>query len=127
MIAELSAVVPVYNEEQGVGSSLRGLEAALAASGVRHEIVVVDDGSSDRTGEILARLDGPRVVRNATNRGYGATVKRGIREAAHEWILITDGDASYPASNLPRLLAAPGDADMVVGARAIDAIDNPAS
>ena len=126
MISELSAVVPVYNEEEGIETSLRSLREALAASRLRHEIVVVDDGSTDRTPEILARLDGLRVVAHPANRGYGASVKRGIREAACTWILITDGDDSYPAANLDRLLPALDSADMVVGARALDAIPNPA-
>ena len=127
MIRELTAVVPAYNEEHGVEASLRDLRDALAASGLRHEIVVVNDGSTDRTGEILARLDGLRVIEHPDNQGYGAAVKQGVREAVHDWILITDGDASYPASNLPRLLSAIGDNDMAVGARALDAIPNPAS
>ncbi len=127
MISELSAVVPVYNEEEGLEVSLQTLREALAASGLRHEIVVVDDGSTDRTSEILNRLDGLRLVEHVANRGYGATIKRGIHEAAYEWILITDGDDSYPASNLARLLPALDGTDMVVGARALDEISNPAS
>src|SRR6185369_4581442 len=90
-------------------------QAAAALSAV--DIVVVDDGSTDRTAEV-ARLAGARVIRHPHNIGYGRSLKDGISAAHHDAIAITDGDATYPPEDLPRLLDAMSRGfDMVVGAR----------
>ena len=81
-----------------------------------YEIVIVDDGSADRTGDV-ARGTGARVIQHRQNRGYGEALKTGIRHATYERIAIIDADGSYPASEIPRLAAMLDDAEMVVGAR----------
>jgi glycosyltransferase involved in cell wall biosynthesis len=80
------------------------------------EILVVDDGSKDRTAE-QARATGVRVVQHRQNRGYGEALKTGIRHARFECIAIIDADGSYPPEEIPRLAALLDDAEMVVGAR----------
>ena len=80
------------------------------------EILVVDDGSKDRTAE-EARATGVRVVQHRQNRGYGEALKTGIRHARFERIAIIDADGSYPPQEIPRLAALLDDAEMVVGAR----------
>lgn len=117
----LTIIVPVYNEE----TSVRGTFDAL--SRVRHqidapvEIVFVDDGSDDGTGELLDKLAGEnvRVIRHRQNRGYGAALKTGVRAASGEYVGITDADGTYPNERFPEFLAVAreGDFDMVVGAR----------
>ena len=85
------------------------LEAELPRIAERHEIVVVDDGSRDRTGEIADRLAAanPRlkVVHHPVNRGYGAAVISGIRACNEPWIVLCDGDGQFEASDLARLAA----------------------
>lgn len=90
---------------------------ALNALALPGEILVMDDGSADRTAEVAA-AHGARVIRRAANAGYGRTVKDGIGEAAHDVIVVTDADGTYPLEQIPALLEMfAGGYDMVVGAR----------
>ncbi|MFI5320528.1 MAG: glycosyltransferase family 2 protein [Myxococcota bacterium] len=109
-----SVVIPAFNEERGIVPTLRELRETLR--GLDYEIIVVDDGSRDRTAE-LARAEGVTVVQQPLNRGYGASLKTGIRRATHDVIVITDADGTYPASAIPALVAGCDVYEMVVGAR----------
>jgi len=91
-------------------------EAELKDSGVDFEYVIVDDGSTDGSGEIPMR-PGMQVVRHEFNRGYGAALKSGIRAATHDWILIIDADGTYPVNRIPDLVREAEKCDMAVGAR----------
>jgi glycosyltransferase involved in cell wall biosynthesis len=112
----LTVIIPAYNEQDGIVEVIRWIRSALDSSGLRYEVLVVDDGSEDRTYE-LAESTGARVMRHHANRGYGEALKTGIRHAAHEWIAIIDADGSYPADQIPPLARGLERADMVVGAR----------
>ncbi len=125
---ELSVVIPCFNEEQGVDETLSALFAALDDAARPYEIICVDDGSSDGTPRELERFgDRIRVLRNDTNKGYGASLKRGFRAARGAAICIVDADGSYPVTDIPRLYAAlrDGSFDMVVGARTGDKVSLP--
>lgn len=114
----LSMVVPVYNEENSVEQVLEKLLDVLNRLNRPTDLIVVDDGSTDGTSEVLKRLgDQIRVIRHTVNRGYGAALKTGIHNAAHSLIAITDADGTYPNEDLPLLLADMDTHDMVVGAR----------
>jgi len=113
---ELTVVVPAYNEEGSLGDEIDRLHATLAAAGLRYELIVVDDGSVDRTAEI-AESRRCTVLRHARIRGYGAALKRGIAAARAPWVVIIDADATYPAAAIPGLWARRDEADMVVAAR----------
>jgi glycosyltransferase involved in cell wall biosynthesis len=112
----ISVVIPAYNEELAVGNVVRELRDLFAREGVTAEIIVVDDGSTDGTGQAAAAA-GARVLRNRSNRGYGASLKIGIVAAGHEIIVITDADGTYPSQYIPEMLDQMEHADMVVGAR----------
>lgn len=120
---DLSVVIPAYNEAAGIGPTLCELGRVLTASGVEHELVVVDDGSQDGTAEAVRGLakDLPqlRLVRHPVNRGYGAALKTGIRAASSRVVAITDADGTYPGEALPQLFRTlvETEAEMVVGAR----------
>jgi glycosyltransferase involved in cell wall biosynthesis len=88
----------------------------LESLAVPFEIIVVNDGSSDRTGA-LAAATGVKVIDHPTNRGYGASLKSGIRASRHAWLAITDADGTYPIEDLARLVRECGSHDMVVGSR----------
>jgi glycosyltransferase involved in cell wall biosynthesis len=113
----VSVVIPAYNEEASIGSGVEEVRKAMDDSGRPYEIIVVDDGSSDRTGEIAAALSGIRLLTQPMNRGYGAALKAGIKVAKYQTIVITDADGTYPADQLPKMLEIGKDYDMVVGAR----------
>jgi len=116
----VSVVIPAFNEEKTIGGVVEEVRRQLDRAGLEHEIIVVDDGSS---GVALAK--GAHVIHHRRNRGYGASLKTGIRAARHEVILITDADGTYPAHVIPDLLARLRGADMVVGARVSDNVHIP--
>jgi glycosyltransferase involved in cell wall biosynthesis len=122
-MAELSIVIPAFNEADGIGPVLTRLASVLAGSGLSHEILVVDDGSSDGTARaveaLLGTLPSVRLLAHEHNRGYGASLKTGILAASAPVIAITDADGTYPNERIPELYRTlvTRRADMVVGAR----------
>ena len=112
----LSVVIPAYNEEGAVRETIDDVHRVLSEAGVEFEVIVVDDGSTDATLEV-ARNTQAKVLMNQVNSGYGATLKRGVRDAKHEYIAILDADGTYPARYLPEMLELCRDQDMVVGDR----------
>jgi len=118
----LSVVIPAYNEEAGIQAVLRRVldtRPRLAAEGLDLELIVVDDGSRDRTAEIVAATPGARLIRHRTNGGYGAALKTGFAAARGEWIGFLDADGTYPPEHFPELCRAAlaQDADIVIGSR----------
>ena len=114
--AGLSVIIPAFNEEASIGTTIEQVRQVLADIPGEHEIIVVDDGSSDHTVDI-ARHSGTKVVCHPVNRGYGAALKTGIRLAQRQWIGIVDADGTYPVADIEKLWAYTSDYDMVVGAR----------
>ncbi len=113
MSSSYSVIVPALNEEAGIAAVLDRLNALSP----RPEIIVVDDGSTDRTGEI-ARGKGATVLRHPAAGGYGRSLKDGIKAATNDIVMITDADGTYPVERLPEFLALiERGFDMVVGAR----------
>jgi glycosyltransferase involved in cell wall biosynthesis len=123
----ISIVVPAYNEERRLPSTIDALVAYLAGRGFAFaEIVIVDDGSTDATAALVERrrAENPsiRLLRNPGNRGKGYSVRHGMLEAAGEWILFTDADLSAPIEELDKLETAAGGerAEVAIGSRALD-------
>jgi glycosyltransferase involved in cell wall biosynthesis len=114
----ISFVIPALDERDAIEDTVRRAQGVLEAGGfAEYEVVVVDDGSSDGTGE-LAQAAGARVLRHPHNVGYGRSLKDGIVAARYDTIVISDADGSYPVEAVPDLLKAYQDGfDMVVGAR----------
>lgn len=120
----VSVVIPAFNEEGAVAAEVESIRAVLSERGMPHEVVVVDDGSSDETAEEAARA-GARVVRHTENRGYGSALKTGIRVATYDAVVITDADGTYPPEEIPFLVAQLESADMVIGARVGESVHIP--
>jgi glycosyltransferase involved in cell wall biosynthesis len=114
----ISVVIPAFNEERAVRATVESVRAILAKIDAGNaEVIVVDDGSSDRTAE-EAEGAGARVIRKPQNIGYGHSLKIGIAAAKNDTIVITDADGTYPAESIPDLLAQYRKGfDMVVGSR----------
>ncbi len=116
----LSLILPVYNEVQAIRIVLEKLLIVLDGIEDPVELIVVDDGSTDGTADILENFSHRiKIFRHPINRGYGATLKTGIRHAAYPLIAITDADGTYPNEQIPKLvhIFVEGNFDMVVGAR----------
>lgn len=110
---QTSVVIPAFNEADGIADVVSG----LLGSAAWHEILVVDDGSTDAT-SAAAQAAGARVIRHPYNKGNGASVKSGIREATGEYVLIIDADGQHEPADATRLVSRLGDYDLVIGARA---------
>lgn len=113
----LSIIVPAYNEQDNLPPFLTELQSYLCHHRPEHEIVVVNDGSTDRTAEVLGSFPGIRVVHHIRNKGYGAALKTGIRQAAGELVLTMDSDGQHNPQDIALLLAQIDRYDMVVGER----------
>jgi glycosyltransferase involved in cell wall biosynthesis len=118
----LSVVIPAYNEENGIEEISRrvlGVKEALQEVGVDQlELIVVDDGSRDRTAEIAGAIDGVRLIKHAKNRGYGGALKTGFSRASGELIGFLDADGTYPPEYFPQLcVKALNGSELVIGSR----------
>jgi glycosyltransferase involved in cell wall biosynthesis len=118
----VSVVIPAYNEEGGLTDVVKGLRSRLETCGRLFEIIVVDDGSQDRTLDVARGLD-VTLVSHETNRRYGAALKTGIHAARGEHILICDAEGTYPPESIPELLWHADNHDMVVAARTGGSVD----
>ncbi len=117
----ISVLIPVFNEKEAIEETIALAHDVFTKMGEDFEILVINDGSTDGTDAILANSQKPNVhvLTHPINRGYGASMKTGIRRAKGDLLAITDADGTYPIADFPKLLSAmqESDADMVVGAR----------
>lgn len=123
-VPNLSIVIPSYNEELRLPVTLERIAAFLPDLGADTEILVVDDGSKDRTAEVAESfrkaLPSLRVLSNDVNRGKGYSVRHGMVEARGRNVLFTDADLSAPIEETPKLLEALKTYDVAIGSRALD-------
>ena len=122
----LSVVIPAYNEENGIAQIIRrvlGVQDDLALVGIHQlEVLVVDDGSRDRTAQVAGGIEGVRLIRHTHNQGYGAALKTGFRLAQGDLIGFLDADGTYPPEYFPRLCeVALNGAELAIGSRMADA------
>lgn len=118
----LSVVIPAYNEEDGIteiATRVLSVEPALKKAGInRLELLVVDDGSRDRTAEVASGIKGVTLIRHPKNKGYGAALKTGFSQAKGELIGFLDADGTYPPEYFPKLCeSALNGSDLVIGSR----------
>ena len=120
---KLSVFFPAFNEEQSIEITVRRALGILRGLGKveEFEIIVVNDGSTDRTGEIVDRLvtkiSEVRAVHHQANRGYGGALKTGFKEAQFEWVAFTDSDGQFDFSEVTKFLDKTDEADLVLGYR----------
>jgi glycosyltransferase involved in cell wall biosynthesis len=120
-LAGLSIFLPAHNEEGNIERVVEGFKALLPRLTDDYEVIVVDDGSSDHTGQIADRMASAdrrvRVVHHPFNQGYGAAVASGIAAASKPYVLLCDGDGQFDPADLALLTARIKDFDVVVGNR----------
>ncbi len=118
----LSVVIPAFNEEPNVAAAIQRVSAVLQTLDLDYEIIVVNDGSRDRTGEVAKSLIGQvphlKVVEHFPNRGYGGALKAGFAAATKEWIAFIPSDNQFDFGEIQQLLAQADHADIVAGYRA---------
>jgi dolichyl-phosphate beta-glucosyltransferase len=128
MKPQVSIVVPAYEEEERLGDSIREILAYVRENGIDAELIVVDDGSRDRTAEVAKQVCGEfesaktQVIRYETNRGKGFAVKTGLLAASADIALFSDADLSTPIGEMHKLIdpIAAGEYDVTFGSRALD-------
>ncbi len=118
----LSVVIPAYNEEKGIAEiacRVLSVDADLKNAGIDQlELLIVDDGSNDRTAEVASKIAGVNLICHPRNKGYGAALKTGFSKARGELIGFLDADGTYPPEYFPHLCrAALNGADLVIGSR----------
>jgi dolichyl-phosphate beta-glucosyltransferase len=125
MRCDISVVIPAYNEAERLGSTLERTVDYLSRRGMAYELLVVDDGSRDRTVQIAEEHAGRgvRVIRHERNRGKGAAIKTGLLASRGAEVLLSDADASTPIEELEKLEPRLGEAPVVLGSRAVAGAD----
>ncbi|HMJ32355.1 MAG TPA: glycosyltransferase family 2 protein [Baekduia sp.] len=117
----LTVVLPCFDEAPNIAAAIDDARSAAARSAEEHEIVVVDDGSSDGTAEIARDVarDVPHVVvvQHGQNRGYGAAFVSGLRAARMPWVLLTDADLQFDLNQLDQFVPLTAEADFLLGWR----------
>ncbi len=114
---KVSIVIPVYNEEETIEEVIRGVIGTMRGTDLKYEIVVVDDGSDDRTAQIVRAIEGVKLLQHPHNKGVGRARMTGIEGAEGDIIAMIDGDGSNSSKDIPALLNYMDQYDMVVGAR----------
>ena len=121
MINSLSVFFPCINEEGNIEDGVKKAEEVLKKLKLKYEIIIIDDGSTDKTGEIADQLvrHNPlvRVIHHSKNLGYGEALKSGFYNARYETIVYTDGDGQFDFSEVTKLLEKIKDSDVVIGYR----------
>ncbi|MBI4812177.1 glycosyltransferase family 2 protein [Candidatus Falkowbacteria bacterium] len=113
----ISVIVPVFNEEVAISNVLDSLKSELKEIRINSEIIVVNDGSTDSTKEILKGIENIRVINHPYNKGNGAALKTGAKNAEYEWLMTFDGDGQHKAEYIKELVKYTIEYDMVAGAR----------
>ena len=114
----VSIIIPAHNEEGSIVEVIGSIKEVLGKTDYPYEIIVVDDGSTDRTVERLRNASPEtRIIEHGFNKGYGGALKTGVKSARYDIIVTFDADGSHPVDQIPEMIRRLGDCDMVIGAR----------
>lgn len=119
-VQNLSVFFPAYNEEKNIENTINQAVKALKKLELEWEIIIVDDGSKDQTGEVSDelsdKLEHVRVI-HQINKGYGGALKTGFKEARYEWVAFADSDGQFDFSEIELFLEKADQADLILGYR----------
>lgn len=120
-LSSLSIFMPAYNEEGNIATTIIDARTAAQSVADKYEIIVIDDGSRDRTAEVVSELakndKNIRLIRHAQNMGYGSAVKTGLKSCQKDWIFFTDSDGQFHYDELPKFVKARHNYDLLIGYR----------
>lgn len=117
MHQKISIIIPAYNEEKSITQVLSQLKDQLADLDLEYEIIVVNDGSKDKTEDLLKEINFIKLCLHPYNKGYGASLKTGVKNAKHDWVLFYDADGQHNPEYIKNLLKHTDKYDMIIGAR----------
>ena len=125
---DITVFYPVYNDERTVESLTRKAIEVLREIAENYEIIIINDGSPDRSGEIADQLASEipfvRVIHHEVNKGYGAAIQSGFRHARYEWVCFTDGDDEYDIQDLKKLIKLKDFYDLIITFRYVKLYSN---
>lgn len=113
----ISIVIPAYNEESRIGDSLKKIIDYFSKRKEKYEIIVVNDGSKDKTVDVVKKFKKVKLINNSTNKGKGFAVKNGVSHAKGDYILFSDADLSTPIQEFEKLISQINKYDVVIGSR----------
>ena len=113
----VSVIIPAFNEELGIVETLKEIHEVLSTNFDNFEIIVVNDGSSDNTGKAAGINKDIQILNHKENRGYGASLKTGIKKSKYDLLVIIDADGQYPADVIPEMVSQISNFDMIIGSR----------
>jgi len=115
---KLSVIIPVYNEAKVIIQTIEQVRKYLSGRFAEHEIIVVDDKSTDHTLSLLEKMPDIKLLRNSVNHGKGYAVRKGVLASSGDWILFMDADNSTSIAHLDSFLKHTGEYDLIIGSRA---------
>jgi len=123
----LTIIIPMYNEEDSVKKTISSIKETLSNCDIQYEIICVNDGSTDNTKNILNEIKNITAIHHKKNKGYGSSLKTGLRKAKYPSICITDADGTYPNEDIPKMYNyfIENSLDMLVGSRTGDNVVYP--
>jgi len=113
----ISVIIPVYNEDEIIAKVISGLKKELNSLNFEYEIIAVNDGSSDKSGEILETIKEIKLISHPYNKGYGASLKTGARYAKFDWLLFFDADGQHKPEYIKEFIKYTDKYDMIIGER----------
>jgi len=116
-MTKFSIIIPAYNEEESIAQVITGVKNYLPKEKYDYEIIVVDDGSTDQTNKILKNIKNIKLINHPYNKGYGAAIKTGVKNAQYDWLLFYDSDGQHQSKYIEKLIKYTNNYDMIVGAR----------
>jgi len=120
-LKELSVFFPFYNEEANIEAQTKDALRIIPQFADKFEIILVDDGSDDKTEEIGQKLaqkyHSVKIIRHRVNKGYGGALKTGFKNSRYKWIFFTDGDRQFKLTDLNKLIKKSNEADLIIGYR----------
>lgn len=114
---KFSIVIPTYNEEKIIKKVIADLKNYLTDKQYQAEIIIVNDGSIDQTKQILKKIKNIKLINHPYNKGYGTSIKSGVKNAQYDWILLYDGDGQHQPQYIEKLIKYNKNYDMIIGAR----------
>ena len=112
-----SVIIPVRNEEEVIDEVIKDVKKALNSLESSYEIIVIDNASTDKTVDIVKKHNDVRLIQHESDKGYGGSIKKGVKAAKSDNIITIDGDGTYPAEDIPKLVSYIGQYELVSGAR----------